>query len=1001
MNKSYSNDDGSSSDDSSDEEYLTGSAAQSSVAEHDREALIRKKLLESFYGKTTSKSENEGSPVRKNKKEKFENEAQPIEQAEQVKEQHQDDDHPETNEPNAVSDVPHVGSINLDSTHFVAEQYTRNAIESSNAESLLSETERLATEIRGLDSTMQTLVYENYSKFIDATDAIRSIGRSVGASDSGLRRLATSIQNIERGTLSVDTALKESREAVAEKLRIKRHLVRLDALLKLPQTMRMQIASRSYGSAAKNYASAMPILSKHSGGFESLAKIESECNEIMKDMTKDLFNKLEAWGKLEPWNECLESEESSQVQPPKNIADIFECAGTLLFLSSPAINLNFSTEDENEEAKDPLIGSGTIDTHAKLALNACTIFLQKMLDIQQNKLSEGHQTPGANKKHVETSLGGSAVPKEFLNDMLEAATLFGVTFLDTNSDAPENDGLLSNFVQISFANFLSFTRDALQAKCEACIQHEDVSVETIDVSFSENDARLPTFEKKICLNDFDQVSLDLSKLVKSVRELASGLALPEVGLEVEMAGMLVDQTIEMCDGLIQKHISSHFTELRSRLMSKCVVPFVKKIYFKCEIDDDALLHKNIVSLASDVIGDVIEMSDAAISDIAIALASAPVEMTMVQQLIQKKTFDLSRWFAGILEVVGGCEDVGGLDVILDVSINDTDASSDDAQILPNEFSIVNENEYVSESEMNLLFTLLQRLNDEKKGRTENSPFIPLDHSKVDPHLALTVAEACRNAAGRLPADLTQSIVSVSSGSIPDDDWFSALIEKRFLSAANRSLFTFVVNTGDFATSNIIQDFQSDWLLGDISVFAPRPYATELLKLVKHACLHCASIFGFHTVFFPISGISSNNMQLHSYSMSGYGANVTGLQLDVERMFAEKLAIHGPVSFDQDSIASRIMRIAVKGMIEIARSSYFSRSGYHQLQLDAELIRSVAPHFLGEDEGGKIGHMLDEVLRNAEMRCIALEPMDDTEVVRCLVSWWDENIEERSNFLVNE
>ena len=32
-----------------------------------------------------------------------------------------------------------------------------------------------STEIRSLDSEMQTLVYENYNKFISATDTIRKV----------------------------------------------------------------------------------------------------------------------------------------------------------------------------------------------------------------------------------------------------------------------------------------------------------------------------------------------------------------------------------------------------------------------------------------------------------------------------------------------------------------------------------------------------------------------------------------------------------------------------------------------------------------------------------------------------------------------------------------------------------------------------------------------------------------------------------------------------------
>ena len=40
----------------------------------------------------------------------------------------------------------------------------------------MDEEQKMVKDIRGLDSDMQTLVYENYNKFISATDTIRKVG---------------------------------------------------------------------------------------------------------------------------------------------------------------------------------------------------------------------------------------------------------------------------------------------------------------------------------------------------------------------------------------------------------------------------------------------------------------------------------------------------------------------------------------------------------------------------------------------------------------------------------------------------------------------------------------------------------------------------------------------------------------------------------------------------------------------------------------------------------
>ena len=186
-------------------------------------------------------------------------------------------------------------SNDLDSPAFSATLHTNRHIRSSNVKTLLEEDESLALDIRSLDSTMQTLVYENYSKFIDATDAVRSIGQSVDTSEGGLARLATGIVQIESITQGVDDALRQSRSEVAEKLRLRRLLTRLDALLKLPTTLRTHIESGHTRLAARSHLNATAILGQHSAGFESLKSIEVECNAILRTMIKDLRAKLVHW----------------------------------------------------------------------------------------------------------------------------------------------------------------------------------------------------------------------------------------------------------------------------------------------------------------------------------------------------------------------------------------------------------------------------------------------------------------------------------------------------------------------------------------------------------------------------------------------------------------------------------------------------------------------------------------------------------------------------------
>uniref|UniRef100_A0A2P2LK89 Vacuolar protein sorting-associated protein 51 homolog n=1 Tax=Rhizophora mucronata TaxID=61149 RepID=A0A2P2LK89_RHIMU len=61
----------------------------------------------------------------------------------------------------------------INSTSFNADQYMNFLMQKSNLEGLLQRHVEMAAEIKNLDTDLQMLVYENYNKFISATDTIK------------------------------------------------------------------------------------------------------------------------------------------------------------------------------------------------------------------------------------------------------------------------------------------------------------------------------------------------------------------------------------------------------------------------------------------------------------------------------------------------------------------------------------------------------------------------------------------------------------------------------------------------------------------------------------------------------------------------------------------------------------------------------------------------------------------------------------------------------------
>lgn len=91
----------------------------------------------------------------------------------------------------ASSYTPHFTSI--DSQAFNAEGFASGLIRNSRIDSLLSTHGDLCKEIKALDSDMQMLVYENYNKFISATDTIRMMKKNVDGMGTNMEDLRSII----------------------------------------------------------------------------------------------------------------------------------------------------------------------------------------------------------------------------------------------------------------------------------------------------------------------------------------------------------------------------------------------------------------------------------------------------------------------------------------------------------------------------------------------------------------------------------------------------------------------------------------------------------------------------------------------------------------------------------------------------------------------------------------------------------------------------------------
>ncbi|KAL2323708.1 hypothetical protein Fmac_028087 [Flemingia macrophylla] len=184
----------------------------------------------------------------------------------------------------------HASLDDINSTSFDPEQYMNILAHKSNLEGLLQRHVEMAAEIKNLDTDLQMLVYENYNKFISATDTIKRMKSNISGMEANMEQLLEKIISVQSRSDSVNTSLFDKREHIEKLHRTCNLLRKVQFIYDLPDRLAKCIKSEAYADAVRFYTGAMPIFKAY--GDSSFQDCKQASEEALATIVKNLQGKL-------------------------------------------------------------------------------------------------------------------------------------------------------------------------------------------------------------------------------------------------------------------------------------------------------------------------------------------------------------------------------------------------------------------------------------------------------------------------------------------------------------------------------------------------------------------------------------------------------------------------------------------------------------------------------------------------------------------------------------
>ncbi|GMH43701.1 hypothetical protein BSKO_11623 [Bryopsis sp. KO-2023] len=809
----------------------------------------------------------------------------------------------------------------IDSHAFNADLFVSNMLRTARIDVLLKRHSEMSKEIKVLDSDMQMLVYENYNKFISATDTIRTMKSNVDGMGSNMDALRSIIDRVADTSNAVNSKLQKHRDHIEELNRVRLLLQKLQSVIDLPKRMRAARAEKAFSIAVDSYIEAEPLFKKY-GHQGALRAVAAECALELSEIVKELEELL-----TDP---DAESE---------------ECVRLLRLLSGNEDDLQerFLVGRRKRVEQDLVQAAVLVKSMAARAIDAPIDS-----DIPVDWCESGEEVPDL--RHFIKSLD-----ERVLNSLSETALAFNTAFSQASGSAPLNRKHLSDMAEIVMEGYIEQMGRALASEAAAgAIEAAQPSVEDDEAILEGGAVRFPSdWGAESLARGLMHIYADLSLLESRLPELEP----------TSKASALIQSTVG-------HHVSSCFLALTHRVMG-AVLSLKEKMEHLSQEPDESVASSTFLQRGFSHICDLLQKGIASLLQGLKVYESNPKLLEpwyadfidMIQGQIQSAFLSLLSSFlamGGVVEAPPSSprEAAGKLTAGLKPEWNQSGSFGLAAMELPAELG----------------GGTLGSLAGKQDSQDSNPPEPPTASNSSQMGLFLLLARLCSFLEGNVVSNSVETLATIfpGGGGVKDRPAFNPSHVIRKLGAgATELLRLYVEMHGRQLTLMIRRSVAAASWLNHKEPRGPRPVCDLMLARLKLAEGEIVQLIddGGHRSGKRHTRGKASSRTASMASIDNWEGEGSSLERNVAKLFREKIQLCRQARFTQSSILAAIMGVGLKSLVECIRLETLGRAGLQQLQLDVSYLRPLVRRYARGPEGATIDALMDEVISAAVERSV--------------------------------